>query len=196
MNALDTAKELLERMEAISFEEVLENKSNFFKDVMKWISKINTDNIEFEKITNDIQEDIGCLLKRIGAIEALRQINFTGAENENQYLDKEYEKKIIKHQQVIIENIKSIIHSLEQENFPRKVKCFIANSEIDIAIQMLLNYFEGKDNKKAFNEIILFASSHKCLMNQMNRNTISFENMNLERNRINNALINIIDTEI
>ncbi len=195
MNTLDTAKELLEKMESISFEDVLENKSDFFKDLMNWISKINTDNKEFEKITNEIQEDIGCLLKRIGAINALRQIDFTG-EEKNNYLDKEYEEKITKHQRLIVENIKSIIHSLEQENFPRKVKCFIANSEVEIAIQMMLDYFELNDNMKAYNETILFSSSHKCMMNQMNRNTISFENMNLERNRINNALINLIDNEI
>lgn len=84
----------------------------------------------------------------------------------------------------------------ENHFFFDKLKTQIAQNEIDIVINKLMTYFKQFDKNEQLNVTILQASSLHSINLQYNCNLIALNEMQQQKAKINNVLLQLIDNEI
>lgn len=80
--------------------------------------------------------------------------------------------------------------------FVANIKQLIAQGEVREAIQELLLHFKSSENKAALNAVIMHSSSFTQLEMQENLNVISHEQARIDRAKVTNAVLQLIDNEI
>lgn len=81
-------------------------------------------------------------------------------------------------------------------DFVANIKQLIAQGEVREAIKELLLYFKSTENKAALNAVIMHSSSFTQLEMQENLNVISHEQARIDRAKVTNAILQLIDNEI
>lgn len=76
------------------------------------------------------------------------------------------------------------------------LKQLIAQGSLKEVIQKLLSYFDAVENKDAYNDVILHSSSITNLEKKENLNSISHDQAKIDRAKVTNAILALIDNEV
>jgi V8-like Glu-specific endopeptidase len=79
-----------------------------------------------------------------------------------------------------------------REQFFKDLICYVEQDEAETAIQLLLSFFKGTDDWSNHETVILLSARFQRLARDMDGGTIRGEDAQIERNRINRALLNTI----
>lgn len=98
----------------------------------------------------------------------------------------------------LADNAKAERQELSPETivFAVKIKKLIAEGEVKEAIQILLSHFKNNENKSALNAVIMHSASLTQLEMQENLNVISHEQGRIDRAKITNSILQLLDNQL
>lgn len=80
----------------------------------------------------------------------------------------------------------------QYQSLKSELKDLVAQNKTPIVFNRLLDHIERQDEGMYNNVLLLFGQFNR-LNDKENASLVSFADANIERNRLNNALINVID---